>query len=184
MAGEASKSTIVSLPLYQPPPTNLPNHLTKCRAGARHSAWIFYIFPYNCCSKILASAESNAVRAHFRLAKKPPLCPTPLASPEALFCPGQVRYARSIQGLRIWQYLFFNLATSHCHSNSFPSVTATLSLKRQLPPQSLHPPAKRCCLPDQIAAALSSPSSLLPDSVVDCIGGPEYHATYLHDCTQ
>ena len=34
MAGEASKSTTVSLPPYQAPPTNLPNHLTKCQAGA------------------------------------------------------------------------------------------------------------------------------------------------------
>ena len=130
MAGEASNPPTVFFPLYKPPISTLSKQFNKPRARARRSARIFYIFPYNCRSRIPAPTDSNSVRARFWLAKKKPSSILLPASPADSPQPHHISYARSQQGLGIWRFLFFTMiATSH-RSNSNLVVTAH---KRKLP---------------------------------------------------
>lgn len=158
------------------PPYQLPNHVYKTRACARHSARVSYLFPYNCRSRMPASTDSNSVRVRFRLAKKKP--PSSVsASPADLPHPGQViAYARSQQGLGIWRYLFYTMAVSCHHSNSSPLVDT--AGKRKLPRHFHLPPPKRRRPLDWIAAASTARSDLFPNSFVDCTGGPECRAVF------
>ena len=121
MAGEAPNPPMVFLTPYKPPTSTLSKHLNKPQACACHSAQIFYIFSYNCHSRISAPTDLSSISTGQEK-----------AIVHSSTCLSQ-------QGLGIWQFLFFTMiAMSHC-SNSNLVVTAC---KRKLPQHSYLPPAK------------------------------------------